>query len=249
MLSQEQDTLDNPSDPGDAAYEEVSDLSADEAFGEIDSTDTERDKKKFAGADDWNDSDDDDIGPSILAVQWKFFERSYKASHDLVVLKKLDGFNFDAEVPEDVLNAEEEERALHTDFGPNFIIVLTASAEALLSTDANKQGTNIDYRTLETQRGHLINWYNIRISSPYERSGDRTNELRFPRGFNGWRVEDQSDERHDSASKLFKISIRTSVYVNMISIEPIKILMAISTTPNACSETPRDRGTYIDWRL
>ena len=65
MFNQEQDTLDNPSDPGDAAYEEVSDLSADEAFGEIDSTDAEeRDKKKFAGADDWNDSDDDDIGDS-----------------------------------------------------------------------------------------------------------------------------------------------------------------------------------------
>ena len=64
MVNQ-QDSSDNQSDLGDAAYEDTSDLSADEAFGETDFPDAEeRDEKGSAVADDWNDSDDD-IGDSL----------------------------------------------------------------------------------------------------------------------------------------------------------------------------------------
>ncbi|KAM0796358.1 glycoside hydrolase superfamily, partial [Usnea florida] len=145
------------------------------------------------------------------------FERSYNVLHDVVVSRRLDGFNLDTEVRGEVVNAEDERMSLqainrlidrlNTDFGSNFIIVMTASAEALLGTDGNQKGTEIDYRALETQRGHLISWYNVRIFSPYERSGDHTNEIRLP---------------------------------------PDKILMAVSTTPNAGDGTVRGHGPYID---
>ena len=65
------------------------------------------------------------------------FERSYKALHDLVLSRRLDGLNLDTEVCEDVKSAEEEEKEeeeervslqgvirlidrLHADFGPDF---------------------------------------------------------------------------------------------------------------------------------
>ena len=81
------------------------------------------------------------------------FERCYKALHDVVVSRKLDGLNLDTEVCEDVMNADEERISLqgvirlidrlHTDFGPSFIIVLTASAEALISTDKHHRRTGM----------------------------------------------------------------------------------------------------------
>ena len=186
-------------------------------------------------------------------------ERSYKALHDLVVSRRLDGLNFDTEVCDDVMDAEEERGSLqvvirlidrlHTDFGPDFIIGLTASAEALLSTDKNERRTDIDYRTLEVQRGHLINWYSVRIFGPRKRSGDQRNEVRLAPRFKGWRVEDQNNERHDPASSFVR---ELNPYIRLLQhnvYQADRILIAVSTTPNARSETPRDRGVYIDPRL
>ena len=196
------------------------------------------------------------------------FERSYKALHDLVVSRRLDGLNLDTEVCEDVKSAEEEEEEervslqgvirlidrLHVDFGPDFIIGLTASAEALLSTDTkNQRHTHIDYRTLEIQRGHLINWYSVRIfGPPRKRSGDATNEIRLAPSFKGWRVEDQTNERHDPASDFVR---ELNPYIRLLLLHHDvyrveKILIAVSTTPDARGETPRtERGFYVDPRL
>ena len=187
------------------------------------------------------------------------FERSYKALHDLVVSRRLDGLNFDTEVCEDVVNAEEVKVSLqgvsrlidrlHNDLGPDFIIVMTASAEALLSTDTNQQGTEIDYRTLESQRGHLINWYSVRLFGPRERNGDQTYEIRLPSAFKGWRVGDQTNERHDSASNLVR---ELNPYIRLLQHDVYRadrILIAVSTTPNDRSEKPRDRGAYVDPHL
>ena len=186
-------------------------------------------------------------------------ERSYKALHDLVVSRRLDGLHFDTEVCEDVMDADEEVGSLqvviqfidrlHTDFGPNFIIGLTASAEALLSTNKNERRTNIDYRALEVQRGHLINWYSVRIFGPRERSGDQRNEVRLAPSFKGWRVEDQNNERHDPASSFVW---ELNPYIRLLQhnvYQADRILIAVSTTPNARSETPRDRSVYVDPRL
>ena len=77
--------------------------------------------------------------------------------------RRLDGFSLDTEERGEVVNPKDEKMSLqavnrlldrlNTDFGPNFIIVMTASAEALLRNDGNQQSTEIDYRALETQRG------------------------------------------------------------------------------------------------
>ena len=184
------------------------------------------------------------------------FERSYKALHDLVVSRRLDGLNIDTEVCEDAMNVEEERVSLqgvirlidrlHIDFGPNFVIVLTASAEALLSTDKTQRPTDIDYRTLEVQRGHLINWYSVRIFGPRELSGDPRNDIRLAPTFKGWRVEDQTNERYDPASNLVR---ELNPYIRLLQHDVYradKILITVSTTPNPRSEIPRDRGVYVD---
>lgn len=187
------------------------------------------------------------------------FERSYEALHDLVVSRRLDGLNLDTEVCEDVMNPEEKRVSLqliirlidrlHTDFGPNFIIVLTASAEALWGTDKIERRTDIDYRTLEVQRGHLINWYSVRIFGPRKRSDDQRNDIRLAPTFKGWRVEDQPSERHDPASDFVR---ELNPYIRLLQhdiYQADRILIAVSTTPKARSETPRDRGVYVDPRL
>ncbi|MCJ1450775.1 hypothetical protein MMC28_001109 [Mycoblastus sanguinarius] len=53
-IKEEEDSLDNQGDLDDAADEDMSDSSVDEAFEEIDSLGAEE-----SVADDWNDSDDD----------------------------------------------------------------------------------------------------------------------------------------------------------------------------------------------
>ncbi len=188
------------------------------------------------------------------------FERSYKVLHDLVVWRRLDGLNVDTEVYKDVMNAEEKERVslegiirlidrLHTDFGPSFILGMTASAESLLRTDTNARGTQLDYRTLEVQRGHLISWYSVRIFGVRQRSDDQANELRLPSGFKGWRVEDQNIERHDPASNYVE---ELNPYIRLIQHDLYradKILICVSTTPTPRSDTSRERGAYIDPRL
>ncbi|CAF9932257.1 MAG: hypothetical protein ALECFALPRED_005252 [Alectoria fallacina] len=184
------------------------------------------------------------------------FERSYNVLHDVVVSKRLDGFNLDTEVRGEVVNAEDERMSLqainrlidrlNTEFGSNFIIVMTASAEALLSTDGNQKSTEIDYRALETQRGHLISWYNVRIFSPYERSGGHTNEIRLPRTLKGFRVGGGPDEQRDPASNFVR---ELNLYIRLLQhgvYRADKILMAVSTTPNACDGTVRGHGPYID---
>lgn len=184
------------------------------------------------------------------------FERSYKALHDLVVLRNLDGFNLDTERRPNAVNAEETRVSLygvsrlidrlHTDFGPNFIIVMTASAEALLSSDTDQESTGIDYRTLETQRGHLINWYNVRIFGRSESNSDQSKETHLPRTFKGWRVEEGTSERHDPASHFVR---ELNPYIRLLqhsAYRADKLLMAVSTTPNSCDETLIDHGPYID---
>ena len=184
------------------------------------------------------------------------FERSYNVLHDVVVSRGLDGFNLDTEVRGEVVNAEDERMSLqainrlidrlNTDFGSNFIIVMTASAEALLSTDGNQKSTEIDYRALETQRGHLISWYNVRIFSSYERSGGYTNEIRLPRTLKGIRVGGGPDEHRDPASNFVR---ELNLYIRLLQhgvYGADKILMAVSTTPNVCDGTVRDHGPYID---
>lgn len=184
------------------------------------------------------------------------FERSYKALHDLVILRNLDGFNLNTEKPSNVVNGETNRVSLqgisrlidrlHIDFGPNFIIVMTASADALLSFDIDEESTAIDYRALEIQRGHLINWYNVRIFNCSERSRDQTNGTRLPRTFKGWRVEDGTDERRDPASNFVR---ELDSYIRLLQHDVYraeKLLLAVSTTPNACNETLIEHGPYID---
>ena len=206
------------------------------------------------------------------------FERSYKALHDLVISKRLDGLCLDAEACEGVVNAEEEgeERVslqgiirlidrLHTDFGLHFIIVVTASAEALLgAADTNRRGPNIDYRALERQRGHLINWYIIRLfSPPQQRSRYQTNEIRLPPEYKGRRVvqDDQTNERHDPATRFVR---DLNPYIRLLQQQhdlyrAEKLLIAISTTPPLDARSGereissrrdrRERGVYVDPRL
>ena len=193
---------------------------------------------------------------SIGSCDGLSFERSYKALHDLVVSRNLVGFNLDTEnFPNDV-NTEKNMVSLqgvsrlidrlHTDFGPDFIIVMTASAEALLSSHTDQESTGIDYRTLEIQRGHLINWYNVRIFSRSERDRDRTDETRFPRTFKGWRVVEGTDERRDPASNFVH---ELNSYIRLLQCDAYradKLLIAVSTTPDACNERLIDHGPYID---
>lgn len=184
------------------------------------------------------------------------FERSYKALHDLVILRNLDGFNLDTEKPSNAVNGETNRVSLqgvsrlidrlHIDFGSNFIIVMTASAEALLSSDMDEESTAIDYRALETQRGHLINWYNVRIFNCSESSRDQTNGSSLPRTFKGKRVEDGTGERSDSASNFVR---ELNSYIRLLQhdvYQADKLLLALSATPNACNETLIDHGPYID---
>lgn len=185
------------------------------------------------------------------------FELSYKALHDLVVFKNLDGFNLDTEKCPNAVNAEEKRLSLqgvsrlidrlHTDFGPNFIISITASAEALLSSDTDLETTGIGHRALEVQRGQLINWYNVRIFSRSERDRDQTNETRLPRTFKSWRVEDGTDEGRDPASNFVLRELNS--YIRLLQLDVYradKLLIAVSTTPNVCNETLLDHGPYID---
>ena len=123
------------------------------------------------------------------------FERSYKALHDLIILRNLNNFNLDTEKRPNAVNTEKTRislhkisrliNRLHTDFEPNFIIIITTSAEALLSFDTNQESTDIDYQTLEIQRGYLINWYNVRIFGRSERNRNQINEIYLPRTFKG----------------------------------------------------------------
>ena len=184
------------------------------------------------------------------------FERSYKALHDLVVLRNLDGFNLDTEKRPNAVNVEETRVSLHglsrlidrlhTDFGPIFIIVVTASTEALLSSDTDQESTSIDYRTLGIQRGHLISWYNVRVFGRSERNRGQNNETHLPRTFKGWRAEDGTGERHDPASNFVR---ELNSYIRLLqhnAYRADKLLLAVSTTPNACTEPPTDHGAYID---
>lgn len=166
------------------------------------------------------------------------FERSYKALHYLVVSKRLDGFNLDNEVTESQSNAEGTNvshqgvnrliDSLHADFGSNFIIVMTASAEALLRTNTDQQGKCIDYQKLELQRGHLISWYHVRI-------------------FSSWRPCNEQSGGTDDPSPIFVRELNGYIRLLQHDVYPAhKILMAISTSPNAVSEIVRDRGAYVD---
>jgi hypothetical protein len=169
------------------------------------------------------------------------FEPFYKALHDLVVSRRLDGFNLDTDVPKTHVNAEGERvslqkvtrliDSLHADFGSNFIIVMTASAEALLSPDTNQQDNCLDYRTLELQRGHLISWYNVRIFNACGHGDGQNDGIR----------ESAPNFVHELNSYIRLL--RQDFY------QAHKVLMAISTNPNAVSEIQKARGAYVDLRL
>lgn len=169
------------------------------------------------------------------------FERLYKVVHDLVFSRRLDGINLDMDVPQNQVNTERTSASLHgvirlidslhADFGLDFIIAMTASAEALLGIDTNQQGNSIDYRKLELQRGHLISWYNVQIFSSC-RYGD-----------------DQLDETGDPSPILVH---DLNLYIRLIGHDVYrahKILVALSTTPDAVSETLGDRGAYVNLYL
>ena len=103
------------------------------------------------------------------------FERSYKALNDLVNLKSLNGINLGVEGLSDVVDTQDKMVLVRTasrlidrlrnDFGPNFIIMMTASVQALLNSDTDQERTRIDYRTSKRQSGYLVNWYIIRLFS------------------------------------------------------------------------------------
>ena len=184
------------------------------------------------------------------------FERSYEALHDLVVSRRLDGVNIDTEVYEDAMNDGEERVSLqgvirlidrlHTDFGPNFVIGLTASAEALLSTDETQRRTNIDYRTLEVQRGHLINWYSVPIFGPREPSDDPSNVRRLDPNSKGRLVNKQPNKSHNRAPTLVR---ELNSYIRLLRHDVYRadrILITVSTTSHARGKTPRDRRVYVD---
>lgn len=169
------------------------------------------------------------------------FERSYKVLHDLLVSRRLDGINIDTDVPQNQMNTEGGSvllqgitrliDSLYADFGSNFIIVMTASAEALLSTDVNHQSSGIDYRKLELERGHLISWYNVRILNGYGHGDNETGEILDP-------------------APTFVRELNSYIRLLGHDVYPArKILMAISTNPNAVSERGRDRGAYVDPHL
>ena len=184
------------------------------------------------------------------------FEQSYKALHDVVVSRRLDGFNLDTEAHGEGVNPKDGKISLqavnrlldrlNTDFGPDFIIVMTASAEALLRNGGHQQSTEIDYRALETQRGHLISWYNVRIFSPHERGGGQTHEIPLPRVFKGMRIGGGPDERVDPASNFVR---ELNSYIRLLQqgfCRADKILMVVSTSTSACDGTVRDYGPYVD---
>ena len=186
------------------------------------------------------------------------FEQSYKTLHNLVVSKSLDGFEFDLEsdMPQIFANTGEDLVSLNgltqlidklrADFRPNFTIAVTASAEALLSTDGNKKRSSIDYRTLERQNGHLIDWYNVRIFSTNRRSYDQNNEIHFPRTFKGLRVEEGTDEKPDDPVSRLVSELNSYICLLQDNVyRADKLLITLLTTPNAVSEAPRDHGVYI----
>ena len=169
------------------------------------------------------------------------FERFYKLLRDLVVSKRLDGINLAMNMHGNQVNAERGGVSLqrvtrlidclHADFGSDFIIAITASAEAILELDTSPQGNGIDYRTLELQRGHLINWYNVQIFSRCEPDDNQVGETRDP-------------------APIFVRDL--NMYIRLIQHEVFrahKILVTISTTPNAGSETLGDRGAYVNLHL
>ena len=85
--------------------------------------------------------------------------------------------------------------------------------------------------------------------TPLMYAAEEANEIRLPRRFKGWRVEDQSDERQDPASRFVQ---DLNLYIRLLQHDVYradKILMAVSITPNGCSELLKDRGPYIDLRL
>lgn len=103
------------------------------------------------------------------------FERCYAALQNLLAVKHLDGINLETHPLSGQVSTDERcgvllQRVvqlldkLHADFGPNFVVVVAASTEALLDTDKSSSGHGINLRRLELQRGHLISWYNVRIS-------------------------------------------------------------------------------------
>ena len=135
---------------------------------------------------------------------------------------------------------------LHTDFGPNFVTGLTASAQALLNTDETQRRTNIDYRTLEVQRGHLINWCSIPIFGRRKRSGDPRNGRLLDPNVKGWRANEQPNKRYDRTPTLVR---KLNPYIGLLRHDVYRddrILIAVSTTSHARGETPRDLRLYVD---
>ena len=191
------------------------------------------------------------------------FEASYETLHDLVVSKGLDGFEFDLESDMPRLFENTEDTAslsngltrlidkFHADFGPDFIIAVTASAEALLGIHGNGKQSGLNYyRTLERQNGRLISCYNVRIfrgnpNNQRSNDQDQMHEPQFPRTFKSWRVEDGKTGRNPAVSRLVR---ELSSYIRLLEdgVYPSnKLLVSILTSPHAVGESFVDHGVYI----
>ncbi|KAL8817870.1 MAG: hypothetical protein Q9191_008062 [Dirinaria sp. TL-2023a] len=187
-----------------------------------------------------NDNVSDDDRKWLGSCDDSTFECLYKALHGLLVSRRLDGINLDMDVPGNEVNAERGRVSLqgvirlidrlHADFGSDFIIAITASAETLLGINTHQQSDGVDYRMLELQRGNLISWYNVRI-------------------FGRYRLGDDPYGTRDPAPTFVR---DLNLYIRLIQHDVYrahKILIAISTTPNTVGETLGDRGAYINLDL
>lgn len=171
------------------------------------------------------------------------FEHSYKLLHELVVLRRLDGIDLDLDLPETRKDMAKEIGvslkdiirlidSLYADFGSDFIITMTTSAEALLKSDINQQDNGFQYQSLELQRGELISWYNVRIFSV---SSNR----------------DDDQIRTSASAPIFVDELNSFIrLLNHDFYSAHKIIMAVSTGPNsnAVGETSRgdDQGVYVE---
>ena len=196
------------------------------------------------------------------------FSQSYKILHNLVISKRLDGFEFDLEsdMPQAFTDTTRKDSGalgrlnrlinkLHADFGPNFIIAVTASANVLLGANGNKPRSGIGcYRTLECQDSKLISWYHVKVftTSTNNRRNDDQDQMQenhFPRSVKGWRVEDGKTD-HDPVVSQFVRELGSYIRLLQDKVYPSnKLLMSLSTTPNAnnaVSESSIDHGVYID---
>lgn len=105
---------------------------------------------------------------TLDAADLSTFQLYYKPLRDMIRRFGFDGIDLDVEEPMSQSGIERLVDTLRSDFGPDWTIVLTPVATAMLGLH---QLSGFDYFELEEKKGPSISWYNLQF---YNNWGDLT---------------------------------------------------------------------------